>query len=77
MVIILPVKYSKPCGEPKGVPKALSGGRTKPVRIQIKEETMMIDFYQTRMGQKFYESDVPRIAKALERIADKLDVKEA
>ena len=29
------------------------------------------------MGHKFYESDVPRIASALERIADKLDAKEA
>ncbi len=37
---------------------------------------MGIEFFQTQMGHKFYESDVPRIAKALERIADKLDVKE-
>ncbi len=33
----------------------------------------MADFFQTRMGQKFYEADVPRIAKALERIADALE----
>jgi hypothetical protein len=31
---------------------------------------MSIEFFNTRMGRKFYESDVPRIAKALERIAD-------
>lgn len=29
-------------------------------------------FYQTRMGQKFYQSDVPRIAHALEDIAKEL-----
>ena len=27
------------------------------------------EFYQTMMGRKFYEYDVPRIMKALERIA--------
>ena len=32
-----------------------------------------IEFYQTRMGHKFYEADVPRIVKALEIIAEKLD----
>lgn len=30
-------------------------------------------FFQTRMGQKFYESDVGRIAGALERIAAALE----
>jgi len=42
---------------------------------------MSADFFQTRMGQKFYTSDVPRIAKALEDIAEELkranDLKEA
>lgn len=33
----------------------------------------MSDFYKTRMGTRFYEADVPRIAKALERIADALE----
>jgi len=30
-------------------------------------------FFETRMGQKFYTADVPRIAKALERIADSME----
>ena len=34
----------------------------------------MIEFFQTQMGHKFYESDVPRIASALERIADRLEI---
>ncbi len=34
---------------------------------------MTIQFFQTRMGSKFYETDVPRISRALERIADRLD----
>lgn len=29
----------------------------------------MLDFFQTRMGRQFFESDVPRLAKALERLA--------
>ena len=33
----------------------------------------MSDFFRTRMGQVFFESTMPRIAKALERIADALD----
>lgn len=33
----------------------------------------MIQFFQTLMGRKLIESDVPRIAKALERIADALE----
>ena len=33
----------------------------------------MIEFHQTRMGHKFYESDVPRIADALAKIATRLD----
>lgn len=35
----------------------------------------MIEFFQTVMGKKFYESDVPRIAKALERIASALETR--
>ena len=31
-----------------------------------------MEFYLTGMGRKFYEADVPRIAQALERIADRL-----
>lgn len=31
------------------------------------------EFFQTRMGVKFYEGDVPRIGKALTRIADALE----
>lgn len=33
----------------------------------------MVDFFKTRMGQKFYEADVPRIAKALEKIGRELE----
>lgn len=32
----------------------------------------MSDFYQTKMGHKFYEGDVPRIVDALEKIAKEL-----
>lgn len=31
------------------------------------------DFFQTRMGVRFYEVEVPRIARSLERIADALE----
>jgi DNA-directed RNA polymerase alpha subunit len=31
------------------------------------------EFFQTRMGQAFYERDVPNIVKALERIANALE----
>lgn len=31
------------------------------------------EFFQTIMGRKFYEADVPRIAKALERIANSFE----
>ena len=34
----------------------------------------MSDFYLTRMGSKFYQSDVPRIANALEEIAKELHI---
>lgn len=33
----------------------------------------MPEFFQTIMGKKFYEGDVPRIAKALETIARKME----
>lgn len=33
----------------------------------------MPDFYQTVMGRRFFESTMPRIARALERIADALE----
>ena len=35
---------------------------------------MVSEFFKTIMGRKFYDSDVPRIAKSLERIADQLEV---
>jgi len=31
------------------------------------------EFFQTVMGHRFYEGDVPRLVKALERIADALE----
>ena len=33
----------------------------------------MVEFFQTRMGQRYYESTAPRIASALERIADNME----
>jgi len=33
---------------------------------------MGIEFFQSMMGRKFYEADVPRIVKALEQIAEAL-----
>lgn len=33
----------------------------------------MSDFYRTQMGHRFYESTMPRIAAALERIATALE----
>lgn len=36
-----------------------------------------IPFWMTRMGQRFFEGDVPRIAGALERIAKCLEAQEA
>ena len=34
---------------------------------------MSLEFYKTLAGRKFYEGTLPRIATALERIADCLD----
>ena len=33
----------------------------------------MTEFFQTIMGKKFYEGTVPRIASALDRIANSLE----
>lgn len=33
------------------------------------------EFFQTYMGKHFYESTAPRIARALERIADALEAR--
>ena len=33
----------------------------------------MVEFYQTGYGRKYYEADLPRIIKALERIATALE----
>ena len=35
----------------------------------------MVQFFETRMGQRFYGSTMPRIADALEKIAEHLDGK--
>lgn len=37
---------------------------------------MGISFFETQMGRKFFSSDVPRLIKALERIADALPIGE-
>jgi hypothetical protein len=34
---------------------------------------MAVEFFNTMMGKKYYEHDVPQIAKALNRIADALE----
>lgn len=36
-----------------------------------------VEFFQTVMGHAFYEGTAPRIAKALERIADALEKQNA
>lgn len=36
----------------------------------------MIDFFQTRMGHTFFEGTMPRIAKALEKIAAAMEKEE-
>tara|TARA_R100001244_G_scaffold131537_2_gene104885 strand:+ start:1019 stop:1201 length:183 start_codon:yes stop_codon:yes gene_type:complete len=36
----------------------------------------MVELHNTLMGRKFYEADIPRIAKALERIAIALEKQE-
>ena len=36
----------------------------------------MVELHNTLMGRKFYEADIPRIAKALERIATALEKRE-
>ena len=36
----------------------------------------MSELHNTLMGRKFYESDIPRIVKALERIATALEKQE-
>jgi len=33
----------------------------------------MSEFFKTMMGTKFYQSDVPRLVKALEKIAEELE----
>lgn len=33
----------------------------------------MIEFFQTKMGQRFYESTMPRLVDALEKINGKMD----
>ena len=33
----------------------------------------MNDFYKTQMGQRFYENTMPRIASALEKIAETME----
>ncbi len=32
------------------------------------------EFFQTKMGSKFYSGDIPRMINALERIADALEI---
>lgn len=34
------------------------------------------EFFQTQMGYRFYQNDVPRIANALEKIADRLEAED-
>jgi hypothetical protein len=41
--------------------------------VPIRRQNMGPQFFQTGMGAKFYNSDVPRIADALKKIADNLE----
>ena len=34
----------------------------------------MPDFFQTMMGKKYYESDFPRLIKALEKVANNMEL---
>jgi hypothetical protein len=38
----------------------------------MRREDTMVDFFQTKMGRMFFDSTMPRIAKALEELASKL-----
>lgn len=31
---------------------------------------MSVEFYQSKMGKKFYEGDLPALVRAVERLAD-------
>jgi len=33
----------------------------------------MQDFYRTAAGRKFYDADIPKLTKVLERIADQME----
>ena len=34
---------------------------------------MSVDFYQSKMGKKFYEGDIPALVRAIERLADAIE----
>ena len=36
----------------------------------------MLDFYRSRAGRTYFEATLPKLVKALERIADALEEKE-
>lgn len=38
-----------------------------------KEEVTMVEFFQTRMGQAFYEGAVPSLVRELKRLNDNLE----
>ncbi len=42
-------------------------------RLYWNRRVIMIEFAQTGYGRKFFDSDLPRLVRALETIAEKLD----
>lgn len=41
--------------------------------LELRKQKQVAEFFQTRMGQYFYEGTIPRAVRALERIADALE----
>jgi hypothetical protein len=50
-------------------PAEFQGGQ----RAQRARRIQMTEFFETRMGRKFYEADVPALVKAINRMADALE----
>jgi hypothetical protein len=38
------------------------------------KQLIMSEFFRTSMGRKYYESDIPKLTKVLERIADQMEL---
>lgn len=46
--------------------------RNKFTFVVYKNKEIMSEFFKTRMGRKFYDTDVPRLSVILEKIATQL-----